>query len=61
MKKKKVRDINKSLNNRFLILGAGRPHVGQEHSLLRQSSILKKTIDWLLEAVTELNPEIIFV
>ena len=61
MKKTSGRNVNKSAKNRFLILGAGRPHVGQEHSILRQSSILKKTIDWLLEAVTDLNPEIIFV
>ena len=61
MKIKTGRNVNKSATNRFLILGAGRPHIGQEHSILRQSSILKKTIDWLLEAVTELNPGIIFV
>ena len=59
--KKTGRDVNKSAKNRFLILGAGRPHIGQENSILRQSSILKKTIDWLLEAVMELNPEIVFV
>ena len=46
MKIKKGRDINKSDKNRFVILGAGSPHIGQEHSILRQSSILKKTIDF---------------
>lgn len=46
---------------RFIILGAGKPFQGEQHSVLRGATGRSRVLDWLLNAMTELAPEVHFV
>jgi choline kinase/phosphohistidine swiveling domain-containing protein len=45
----------------FIILGAGRPHRGKEHSGLHSTGEKSRVFDWLVHAVKFLSPRIHFV
>ncbi|RTR05361.1 PEP/pyruvate-binding domain-containing protein [Halomonas nitroreducens] len=47
--------------NQLIILGAGRPHSGDQHPVLRGASNQGRVLDWLLQAVGCLSPEVKFV
>lgn len=47
--------------NRLIILGAGKPFSGQQHSVLRGATGHRRVLDWLLHAMRTVNPEIHFV
>lgn len=46
---------------RFVILGAGRPFLGEEHTVLRGTPDHKQVMEWILQSVSHFNPEIHFV
>lgn len=50
-------------NNRmnFVVLGAGRPLHGEQHTALRGASSKSLVLDWALKAVEFLQPEVTFV
>ena len=48
-------------NPRLIILGAGRPFRGEEHTALRGTSGHSLVLDWLLHGVSVLSPEIYFI
>lgn len=45
----------------FIILGAGRPHRGEEHVALRSTLGQSRVLDWLLRAVSPIQPVVYFV
>ncbi|UXZ21264.1 phosphoenolpyruvate synthase [Pseudomonas sp. YeP6b] len=45
----------------FIILGAGRPHRGEEHVALRNALGQSRVLDWLLRAVSPIQPTVYFV
>ncbi|MEB2646821.1 PEP-utilizing enzyme [Pseudomonas canadensis] len=45
----------------FIILGAGRPHSGEEHVALRSALGPSRVLDWLLRAVGPIQPVVHFV
>lgn len=45
----------------FIILGAGRPHRGDEHVALRSALGQSRVLDWLLRAVGPIHPVVHFV
>lgn len=45
----------------FIILGAGRPHRGEEHVALRNALGQSRVLDWLLRAVSPIQPVVYFV
>lgn len=45
----------------FIILGAGRPHRGEEHVALRNALGQSRVLDWLLRAVSPIQPIVYFV
>lgn len=48
-------------NTKFYILGAGRPHSGEEHSGLHNISDSSQVIDWILHAINYLKAKTYFV
>ncbi|MCP1727896.1 choline kinase [Natronospira proteinivora] len=46
---------------KLVVLGAGRPFRGQQHTALRGTTGEGRVLDWLLQAVSDLKPEIHFV
>ena len=46
---------------RFIILGAGKPFRGEQHSVLRGATGRSRVLDWLLNAMAEFGPEVHFV
>ncbi|MFL1403936.1 PEP/pyruvate-binding domain-containing protein [Marinobacter sp. M1N3S26] len=46
---------------RFIILGAGKPFQGEQHSVLRGATGRSRVLDWLLNAMAEFSPEVHFV
>ncbi len=50
-----------SLNPGFIILGAGRPHHGEEHVALRSAGGESRVLDWLLGAFSFIKPSVHFV
>lgn len=45
----------------FIILGAGRPHRGEEHVALRSALGASRVLDWLLQAAGSIQPVVHFV
>lgn len=45
----------------MIILGAGKPFQGEQHSVLRGATGRSRVLDWLLNAMVELTPEVHFV
>ena len=45
----------------FIILGAGRPHRGEEHVALRSALGQSRVLDWLLQAAGSIQPLVHFV
>ncbi len=45
----------------FIILGAGRPHKGEQHVALRVASGNARVMDWMTDAVSFLMPQTVFV
>ncbi|MCE9664007.1 hypothetical protein LY622_11175 [Halomonas sp. M5N1S17] len=50
-----------SRKNQLIILGAGRPYSGEQHPVLRGGASQGRVLDWLLQAVGCLSPEVKFV
>ncbi|WP_226538189.1 PEP-utilizing enzyme [Marinobacter nauticus] len=48
-------------NTRLIILGAGKPFKGEQHSVLRGTTGRRRVLDWLLHAMRGLNPQTNFV
>lgn len=46
---------------RFILLGAGKPFQGEQHSVLRGATGRSRVLDWLLNAMGELAPDVHFV
>ncbi|WP_199737597.1 PEP/pyruvate-binding domain-containing protein [Legionella septentrionalis] len=53
--------ITNTLLNRVIVLGAGQPYQGEQHTALRGASKQGRVLDWILHAVRPLHPEIYFV
>lgn len=51
----------KSSGVQFYMLGAGRPHQGEEHTALRNALGQSRVLDWLLQSVDFLTPDVHFV
>ncbi|WP_421866016.1 PEP/pyruvate-binding domain-containing protein [Motiliproteus sp.] len=45
----------------FVVLGAGRPQQGEQHTALRGTSKNSRVLDWVLQAVAFLQPTVTFV
>ena len=46
---------------RLIILGAGKPFKGEQHSVLRGATGRRRVLDWLLHAMRPVEPEVHFV
>jgi len=51
----------KSEQARLIILGAGKPFSGEQHSVLRGTTGRRRVLDWLLHAMRTVEPSIHFV
>ena len=49
------------MENKFIILGAGRPYRGDEHSALCNTSDSIRVLDWTLQSTKNINPEYYFI
>jgi len=47
--------------SRLIILGAGKPFSGEQHSVLRGTTGRRRVLDWLLHAMRSVEPEVHFV
>ncbi|WP_417548230.1 PEP/pyruvate-binding domain-containing protein [Marinobacter segnicrescens] len=56
-----VNTSGKAINNRLIILGAGKPFRGEQHSVLRGTTGHRRVLDWLLHAMASAQPEVHFV
>ncbi|GGY79070.1 PEP/pyruvate-binding domain-containing protein [Marinobacter zhanjiangensis] len=50
-----------SADSRLIILGAGKPYRGEQHSVLRGTNGHRRVLDWLLHAMSDVSPEVHFV
>jgi len=51
----------KSVGDRLIILGAGKPFSGEQHSVLRGTTGRRRVLDWLLHAMRSVEPAVHFV
>lgn len=54
-------EVERTPQARLIILGAGRPFRGEQHSVLRGATGRRRVLDWLLHAMRVVQPSVHFV